>query len=74
MQIDWATVITVFPHIRPADTEFVGADIIFLQGLQLRVLLECGYYSRVWIILKKPAFFHKFVYFGWHHVKQIEHF
>ena len=27
---------TVFPHIRPA-------GIIFLQGLQLRVLLERGY-------------------------------
>ena len=27
---------TVFPQIRPA-------GIIFLQGLQLRVLLECGY-------------------------------
>jgi hypothetical protein len=34
---------TVFPHIRPA-------GIIFLQGLQLRVLLECGYYSRAGII------------------------
>ena len=40
------TVVTVFPHIRPA-------GIIFLQGLQLRVLLECGYYSRACIILKR---------------------
>ena len=30
---------TVFPQIRPA-------GIIFLLGLQLRVLLERGYYSR----------------------------
>ena len=36
---------TVFPQIRPA-------GIIFLQGLQLRVLLECGYYSRAGIIIK----------------------
>ena len=35
--------LTVFPHIRPA-------GIIFLQGLQLRGLLECGYYSRAGII------------------------
>ena len=26
------------------------AGIIFLQGLQLRALLECGYYSRAGII------------------------
>ena len=32
-------------NIRPA-------GIIFLKGLQLRVLLERGYYSRAWIILK----------------------
>ena len=38
-------IITVFPHIRPA-------GIIFLYGLQMRVLLERGYYSRAWIILK----------------------
>ena len=37
---------TVFPQIRPA-------GIIFLQGLQLRGLLECGDYSRAGIILKK---------------------
>ena len=37
------TPITVFPHIRPA-------GIIFLQSLQLRVLLECGYYSMARII------------------------
>ena len=36
---------TVFPQIRPA-------DIIFLQGLQLRVLLECGDYSRAGIIIR----------------------
>ena len=36
---------TVFPQIRPA-------GIIFLQGLQLRVLLECGYYSRAGIIIR----------------------
>ena len=36
---------TVFPHKRPA-------GIIFLQGLQLRVLLELGYYSRVSIIIR----------------------
>ena len=34
---------TVFPPIRPA-------GIIFLQGLQLRVSLERGYYSRAGII------------------------
>ena len=52
-----AKVITVFPQIRPA-------GIIFLQGLQLRVLLERGYYSRASIIFKmcklwklKPAFY-----------------
>ena len=28
------------------------AGIIFLQGLQLRVLLECGYYSRAGIIIR----------------------
>ena len=36
--------ITVFPHIRPA-------GIIIFQGLQLRVLLECGHYSRASIII-----------------------
>ena len=36
---------TVFPQIRPA-------GIIFLQPLQLRVLLERGYYSRAGIITK----------------------
>ena len=36
-------VTTVFPQIRPA-------GIIFLLGLQLRGLLECGYYSRASII------------------------
>ena len=36
---------TVFPQIRP-----VG--IIFLQSLQLRVLLERGYYSRAGIIIR----------------------
>ena len=36
---------TVFPQIRPA-------GIIFLQGLQLRVLLECGHYSRAGIIIR----------------------
>ena len=40
---------TVFPHLRPA-------GIIFFQGLQLRVLLERGYYSRLWIILKNHQF------------------
>ena len=34
---------TVFPQVRPA-------GIIFLSGLQLRVLLERGYYSRASII------------------------
>ena len=36
---------TVFPQIRPA-------GIIFLQCLQLRVLLECGHYSRAGIIIR----------------------
>ena len=36
---------TVFPQIRPA-------GIIFLQGLQLRVLLEWGHYSRAGIIIR----------------------
>ena len=35
---------TVFPQIRPA-------GIIFLMGLHLRVLLECGHYSRAGIII-----------------------
>ena len=35
--------LTVFPHIRPA-------GIIFLPGLQLRGLLERGYYLRASII------------------------
>ena len=41
--ISYCTRTTVFPHIRPA-------GIIFLQGLQMRVLLERGYYSRASII------------------------
>ena len=36
--------ITVFPHIRPA-------GIIFLQGLQLRVLLEGVDYSKKLLFL-----------------------
>ena len=36
---------TVFPHIRPA-------GIIFLQGFQLRVLLERGYYWRAGIVIR----------------------
>ena len=40
---------TVFPQIRPA-------GIIFLLGLQLRVLLECGYYSRASIIFSMCKF------------------
>ena len=36
---------TVFPQIRPA-------GIIFLQGLQMRVLLERGYLSRAGIIIR----------------------
>ena len=40
---------TVFPQIRPA-------GIIFLLGLQLRVLLECGYYSMASIIFSMCKF------------------
>ena len=36
---------TVFPQIRPA-------GVIFLQGIQLRVLLECGHYSRTGINIR----------------------
>ena len=40
---------TAFPHIRPA-------YIVVFQGLQLRVLLECGHYSRLVLLLQVHKF------------------
>ena len=36
----------------PAGANYRISSYIFLYGLQMRVLLEHGYYSRAWIILK----------------------